>query len=551
MKKKFHHIFQILILLLFPFVEMEAQEDIDPNWFFSYLTKETPHLTQESHDSIQNVLMSKYIQDYREYGKEKALDSLAYRTDLFINEEREKQLINMSVKEPSSVDGGEDVDFAITSVDQEILRLRQEEAMLSERLVQLKKRRQQRFRSNRYTYFIETELEKTAAATDSITKEQIKNKGLDPLLPVIFSHIKREDLTTAFHVDDASFYEKTKPLFEKTNFEKKHEEFQAKKRISNSIIHSIAVYDPDLIEYYALKEYDDKSKDISDANHSVYIMDVEKHKSEPAFEQLSKLLKPKKSGPWSSYKKLTIHFSQYYVNNWHKGGTPNSTLLSVLDYKKNYNQNDILTWDNSLNVEIGFYNTSEDTIRAFRVNNDEFDILSRFGYATGIKKLYYSCSGEFKTSLFTSYDGINSNNVATALLSPSTLTFGVGADYRYNKKTFIQLSPLAYRLIFIVDDRVDPLTEGIKDGKVANHFGYMTHSELYWKFSREINFNAKAQLFCSYPHDYIEAEIEFVGNFIINRFLSSRISFKLRTDNKKSIETGIQEQLSLGFNYEF
>lgn len=543
------YIFQLVLFLAIPFVHSTAQSEIDPNWFFSYLIKETPHLSQETHDSIKNVLMSKYIKDYREFGKERALDSLAYRADNFINNEREKQLINMSVKEADAVDD-EKIDKDILSVDSEILRLKNEEALLSQKITQLKRRKMQKGKSDRFTYIIETELAKTQAAADSLTEIQ-KKHGLFPLMPVIFTRIKREELVPSIPVDDISFYEKKQPMFEKSDFEKRYESHLVSRKLYNSFVNSLAIYDPDLIEFYCLNEYDDKSKDIIEANKSLYVMDVEKHKSEPAFEQLSKLLKPKKQGPWSSYKKLTIHFSQYYVNNWHKGGTPNSTLLSVLDFRKNYNRNNIITWDNSLNVEVGFYNTSEDTIRAFRVNNDEFNILSRFGYATGVKKLYYSCSGEFKTSLFTSYDGINSNNVATALLSPSTLTFGLGADYRYNKKTFVQLSPVAYRLIFIVDDRVDPLSEGIKEGKTANYFGYMTHSELYWKFSREINFNAKAQLFCSYPHDYIEAEIEFVGNFIINRFLSSRISFKLRTDNKRSIETGIQEQLSLGFNYEF
>lgn len=523
-------------MLTLPFSATEAQESIDPNWFFSYLIKETPHLPQEAHDSVKNALMSRYIQNYREFGKERALDSLAHHTDLFINEEHEKHSFDLASKSADAIDGR-----STHTNGTNLLSIKNKGARTEEKNA----------KSDRYTYIIETELEKTRKAADSITQAQIKKEGLSPLMPIIFTQIKREDITPSITVEDVSFHEKKKPLFEKNSFEEKQAEAESKRKVFNSCVNSIAVYDPDMIEFYCLNEYDDKSKDITDANRSLYIMDVEKHKSEPAFEQLSRLLKPKNQGPWYSYKRLTIHFSQYYVNNWHKGGTPNSTLLSVLNYKKNYNKNDIVTWDNSLNVEIGFYNTSQDTIRAFRVNNDEFDILSRFGYATGVKKLYYSCSGEFKTSLFTSYDGINSNNVATALLSPSYLTFGLGADYRYNKKTFIQLSPLAYRLLFIIDDRVDPLSEGIKDGKVANFFGYMTHSELYWKFSREINFTAKAQLFCTYPHDYIEAEVEFVGNFLINRFLSSRISFKLRTDNKQSIETGIQEQLSLGFNYEF
>lgn len=546
MKTRYHNIFATAIFFVLSVLNATAQENIDPNWFFSHLIKETPHLDEETHDSIKNALMSQYIRDYREFGKEIALDSLAARTDQFIEDEQEKQLINMTVKESSATDT-EHIEDYISKTDKDILRLKGDDT--SAKLARLRAKKSQK--SDRYTYFIQTELEKTERLADSLTNVQIKKMGITPFQPIVFSQIKRENITPTFTLDEVSYHKKKAPLFEKSTFEKKCEEAINREAINNSIIISISCYDPDLIEFYALGEFDNKAGDIYNINRNLYIQDVDKHKSEPAFEQLSKLLKPKKQGPWTDYKKLTIHFSQYYVNNWHKGGTPNSTLLSVLTYKKNYNKNDILTWDNSINAEIGFYNTSEDTIRAFRVNNDEFEIISRLGYATGIKKLYYSLSGDFRTSLFTSYDGINSNDVASAFLSPSYLTFGLGADYRHNSKTFLQVAPFAYRLIFIIDDRVDPLSEGIKDGKVANLFGYMTHGELYWKFSREINFNAKAQLFCAYPHDYIEAEIEFVGNFIINRFLSSRISFKLRTDNKTTIETGIQEQLSLGFNYEF
>lgn len=531
-----------------------GEENIDPQWFFSHLEKEASGMSAERLDSTKNRLMSLYIKEYRELGKEHALDSLAFRTDNIIkscNAEFSSQA-NDSKGETGSVSSKkEKKNTKKSNEDAEIERLTKQKQQIEEKIEFLRQKKEPEEKNNRYTYTIVREIERTNSIADSLTKMDMQRQENPYFKPLTFDTISHSDFLPLFTTEGISYLPIRREESQPTRFQAQYQKAMIRKKIERRRIAQIATSQPELIEYYNLSAYDDKAYDIQGPRKDIYLVNIERQNREPAFDQLSKLMKKNSNGPWSSYKKLTIHFSQYYVNNWYKGGTPNSTLLSILVYNKNYNKNDILTWDNSLNMEVGFYNTSQDTIRAFRVNNDEFDILSRVGYFTGIKKLYYSFSGEFSTSLFTSYDGINSNDVATAFLSPSTLTFGLGADYRYNKKTFIQLSPFAYRLIFITDDRVNPVAEGIKDGKIASYWGYKIYGQLYWKFSREINFSSKANVFCSYPHDYIEMELELVGNFIINRFLSSRISFKIRSDNKETIETGIQEQLSLGFNYEF
>ncbi|HOI26254.1 MAG TPA: DUF3078 domain-containing protein [Paludibacteraceae bacterium] len=548
----------IIVFFLSLFTSALGEEEIDPQWFFSYLEKEVKGFSPEQLDSTKNALMSSYIREYRDFGKERALDSLSHRTDKLIKESKKEAGV---IEEPAKKQAANENNREAANKNErkarkeinegeEIENLERQKEQIEQDIERLRRAKKEE-KSNRYTYFIVREIEKTEKKADSLTKSQLKSGANSYMEPITFDSISHKDFLPMFPYKGISYYPQKVDSASKTHFEQEYQEVLMRNMFKRRSLTQMAIYQPELIEFYNLGTYDDKSGDIRNNRRDVYLIDLEKRNREPVFDQLSKLMKKKNEGPWSSYKKLTIHFSQYYVNNWYKGGTPNSTLLSILVYNKNYNKDDILTWDNSLNMEVGFYNTSEDTIRAFRVNNDEFNILSRLGYFTGIKKIYYSLSGDFRTSLFTSYDGINSNDVATAFLSPSTLTFGLGADYRYNKKTYLQLSPLAYRLIFITDDRVDPIHEGIKHGKSASYWGYKIYGQLYWKFSREINFESKANVFCSYPHNYIEMELELVGNFIINKFLSSRISFKIRSDNKESIETGIQEQLSLGFNYEF
>lgn len=527
-----------LICLCMTSIKAQESETSQAQFFFKRIDREATQMPIRMKDSIFNTLMSKYISEYRTYGQDVALDSLASRSNEII--EKYRPTVKRNRKKTITT---------ISSNREKLENLKMQKADIESQIANIYNEE----RPTKMSNLINEEIDKAHAKADSMTITQMTRNANNNLIgPIVFDSISHLDFQPLL-IYSGIWYRQpkdtTKELPE-TLFLEMYRKNKIETRLWRRTIAIYAIEQPELIEYYDLNFFDNSITKIQN-KRDLYIEDIDKYKSEPTFELLSKLMKKKETGPWSSYKKLTVHFSQYYVNNWYKGGTPNSTLLSILRYDKNYNKDNKITWDNSLYTEIGFYNTSQDTIRAFRVNNDEFDITSRFGYHSGYKKLYYSASGYFRTSLFTSYNGINSNDVLTSFFSPSTLTLGLGGDYRYNKKTFIQLSPLAYRLIFILDDRVNPAAQGIKHGKSSSFFGYMIYGELYWKFSREINFTSKANIFCSYPHNYMEMEIELVGNFIINRFLSSRISFKLRTDDKETTETGIQEQLSLGFNYEF
>ncbi len=240
-------------------------------------------------------------------------------------------------------------------------------------------------------------------------------------------------------------------------------------------------------------------------------------------------------------------------------------MLSLLEYQTNYNKDDKLIWNNALDVRIGFFNSGIDTLRAVRVNNDVFRITSRLGYQTDFhKKWYYSLYGEFNTSMFTGYAGTNSSEILTAFLSPTRIFTSLGLDYRYNKNTAVLIAPLAHKLIFLINDKIDPLSAGIANGKSFSGFGYMMQANTNWRFTREISINSNFNLFSTYDFKNVEFNWETVGNFTINRYLSTRLSLLMRYDNtpkkpdksdrKKQFEKPrlqVQEQLSFGFYYKF
>lgn len=373
---------------------------------------------------------------------------------------------------------------------------------------------------------------------------------------IVFDSIKTADMLPLFKTKSLSYHPSKMSIFSETPFSKKLKNREDSMRLHNRMVYEISLNHSELIDFYNLKQYDSELDKTTVKEHEIRISGLEPVNNIPDFADIKKHLRQKPKSPWKFYGNLAIQFSQYYVtDNWHKGGSPNATFLTIFDYNIDFHKEKLL-WENDFDVKIGFYNTSEDTIRAFRVNNDLVRISSLLAYQTWFsKKIYYSAAVDFNTSLFTGYKTTNSNVVVTGFLSPSRVFFSLGMECRYNNKTTIRLAPFAYKLLFLTDERIDPLAVGIDStSKHTNYPGYLVQAKLDWHFSKEINLTSKIDFFSSYDSRNIEFDWEVIGKFIINRYLSTRLSFIMRFDNtpkNEDAEIQIQEQLSFGFNYVF
>ena len=90
MQKLFHMSRTLIIIgtfLLFSF-SLHAQST-EPQQEIERFEQAAKDLRPEVKDSIRNVLMSRYIHEYRTYGKEIALDSLGSRVDRLLGKKRE------------------------------------------------------------------------------------------------------------------------------------------------------------------------------------------------------------------------------------------------------------------------------------------------------------------------------------------------------------------------------------------------------------------------------------------------------------------------------
>ena len=321
-------------------------------------------------------------------------------------------------------------------------------------------------------------------------------------------------------------------------------------------IFSLLGRDPSAFNYYFLHDYEDLAAQME--THKQAAKYVELDEPNYIIDNISLPRAAKRNEPWTSAGKLSMQFSQYYVtDNWYKGGEPNASLLGLFNYERNYRSGKKM-WDNSADIRLGFYSSPNDTIRGFRVNNDLLKLNTTLGYQTPWQKWYYAFNAELNTQLFTNYKGTNTNTVRAAFLSPTRIFLSLGIKYDYNTNVYAFMSPAAYKLIFLANDKIaDPRTVGIENGKAQNDFGFYGKGKVKWAFTKDVKINSTFDVFTPYSMENVEFNWETEGNFIINRYLSTRLALNMRFDSTpvssdyESPKLQIQEQLSFGFNYKF
>lgn len=373
---------------------------------------------------------------------------------------------------------------------------------------------------------------------------------------IVFDSLDAE-LLQPFEINYEIGYKPKRRSVISSQFDQAYQERQFSNKLNHRAIYTIATYRPEFVDFYNLNSYDISLEKVQTREKNIRLEGVDTPEVMPMPFTLERDVVKKENEAWNLKGNLALQFSQYYVtDNWYKGGTSNATFLTIFDYNITYKKKRII-WENDFDVKIGFYNTAEDTIRAFRVNNDVFKINSMFGYQTKwSKKAYYTAALEFNTSLFKGYKKTNSNDVVTSFLSPSRLFLSAGLDYKHSKNTTIRVSPVAYKVIFLMPHSdIDPLTVGLDSTELSTGYpGYMIQAKLNWKFNKEIQITSDFDLFSSYNCRNIEFDWETIGKFTINRFLSTRLSLIMRFDNTPKDERAkiqIQEQLSFGFSYHF
>jgi Protein of unknown function (DUF3078). len=265
-------------------------------------------------------------------------------------------------------------------------------------------------------------------------------------------------------------------------------------------------------------------------------------------------------GYWAYANKSSLQFSQNYISeNWQQGGESNLALNGTLNMKANYAHVSGLTLNNELDWRASFFTAPSDTVRSWRVTDDQLRLTSNLAFKA-FQKWNYSTTAEFKTRFFNSFK-TNSNTKLASFLSPAEFSFSIGLSYANDLKKLkikdlnLAISPLSYNWKYVRESkRIDVTRYGITAGK---HALDQVGSRLDLKFTQDIKknicWNTRYYYFTTYKS--VESEWENTLNFTVNRYFSTKIFFDLRFDDKRKLKSNedsyfqFKELLSFGFSY--
>lgn len=251
----------------------------------------------------------------------------------------------------------------------------------------------------------------------------------------------------------------------------------------------------------------------------------------------------------------SFQMSQNSVSdNWYQGGESMNNILANVKLFANYNDKNKIQFESTLEAKAGFNTVSSDTVRKYRVNTDLLRLYTKLGVQAA-NRWFYTVSGEFTTQFFNNYNA-NSNDMVSSFLAPANLILSIGMDYKL-KNTKVDLSvfmsPLAYNLRYVGNDKVDETKFGLDKGKKTLHdFGSKFQTNLSWKIIASINYTTRLYYFTNY--EKVEAEWENSIDFILNRYLSTKLFVHCRYDDSINREPDksyfqFKQYLSFGLNY--
>ncbi len=407
------------------------------------------------------------------------------------------------------------------------------------------------------TVFRIREIPELDAYLDSIYAEPVDMvMGTLPLpgyffMPAIYDHYSFPDTTSVF-APQISGYPELRWV---------EEEGALKKKIDD-LRYNLFFRHPEVVEYNvsmlpeAPKQY---HAVIDPSSHTIEIRELETAKDADATINTAAV----KKRHWIRSFDASLQFSQAYVSpNWYQGGNNNLNMLATLYYnvKLNTEYHPNLIFETTAQYKLGVNNAPNDTVHNYNISDDLFQVNTTFGVKAA-RRWYYSFTGQFKTQLLNNY-AVNARNPRSAFMSPGELTAGIGMTYNYvnPKKTFtcdVSINPISYSLKTCLNEKINPQNYNIDAGhKTSHNFGSSAEIRLTWKIAYNINFNSRIFAFSDY--DSFQADWENTLQFIINRFLTSKVYVHARYDTKtppcdddKWKKLQVKEILSIGFSYRF
>lgn len=221
---------------------------------------------------------------------------------------------------------------------------------------------------------------------------------------------------------------------------------------------------------------------------------------------------------WKRGGVFNLNVAQGSLSNWAAGGDNFSMTLAGYFNYFSYFRKDRQFWDNNLDVNLGYVQT---TSAGSRKNDDRFDFLSKYGYKMDtLGKWFLSGLFNFRSQFFDGYT--YSNNVGTfasTILSPAYIIISAGFDYKPNDKFSVFLSPLTSRTTLVMNDFLSNKgSYGVKPGSHSvGEIGAFATLNYNNTFNKNIVYKARLDLFSNYKNN--------PGN--VDLFMTNQLTLKV------------------------
>lgn len=232
---------------------------------------------------------------------------------------------------------------------------------------------------------------------------------------------------------------------------------------------------------------------------------------------------------WKDRVESSFTVNQTSLSNWVKGGVSSiSSTLDVAGYADYANKVSNIVSNNYARLRFGVVATDND---GFVKNLDLFETNSKVNHKA-FGKFDFSGVMLFKTQMA---PGRTDGKMVSKFLNPASLTIGVGLDFKPNKNTSINFSPISYKGTFVTDTvRINQTDYGIaKNKKALNEPGVSLQVTNVWNPVKTASVTNALQLFTNYinkPQD-VDVDWEMTLATKINWFTEMRVNTHLIFDN--------------------
>ena len=261
---------------------------------------------------------------------------------------------------------------------------------------------------------------------------------------------------------------------------------------------------------------------------------------------------------WKFKGDCNLQFLQNFVSgNWYKGGESNYSAIGAVTLDLNYNDKDRITFENKLEMKLGFQTSRTDTVHKIKTNNDLLRLTSKLGLQAH-KRWYYTLQLLAYTQFAQGYKA-NDEFVYSDFMSPFKLNVGIGMEYKVealNKRLTGNLNflPLSFNFMYVGREALIS-RNGIKgDHHTLEDFGSQFTANLQWKITDQVTYKTRLYANTSYHRSLVEWENQF--ELKVSRYISANLFLYPRFDDSSVRDDDLgyfqfQEYSSLGVSYSF